>query len=121
MGQSLVANVDENNNIILMGDIADGAYILKYKNENGTYTDIGTLVVGGQIATVIPITWNEGYACSYTVGSNYAVTANASYCTSDVIELESGVTYTLTVKAKSDSSFRFVGCNRSYPKRDSSR
>lgn len=38
--------IDENNNILLSGNIADGTYVLKYANADGTYTDVGTLVVG---------------------------------------------------------------------------
>lgn len=38
--------VDENNNILLTGDLADGTYKLKYENEDGTYTEIGTLEIG---------------------------------------------------------------------------
>lgn len=42
----VVGFVDENNNIVLTGNIADGEYTLKYENADGTYTDIGTLEVG---------------------------------------------------------------------------
>lgn len=38
--------LDENNNILLSGNLADGTYTLKYENEDGTYTEIGTLEVG---------------------------------------------------------------------------
>lgn len=38
--------LDENNDILLTGELADGVYVLKYKNDNGTYTDAGTLNVG---------------------------------------------------------------------------
>lgn len=42
----VVGTVDENNNILLSGDIPDGTYTLKYLNEDGTYTEVGSLVVG---------------------------------------------------------------------------
>jgi hypothetical protein len=42
----IVGTIDENNNIILSGELADGTYTLKYKNDDDTYTDIGTLEVG---------------------------------------------------------------------------
>ena len=38
--------LDESNNILLSGNLADGTYTLKYENEDGTYTEIGNLVVG---------------------------------------------------------------------------
>lgn len=37
--------IDENNNIIVSGNLADGEYTIKYENEDGTYTDVGTLEV----------------------------------------------------------------------------
>ena len=39
--------LDESNNILLSGNLADGTYTLKYENADGTYTEIGTLEVGG--------------------------------------------------------------------------
>lgn len=38
--------LDEANNILLSGNLADGTYTLKYENADGTYTEIGTLEVG---------------------------------------------------------------------------
>lgn len=38
--------LDESNNILLSGNLADGTYTLKYENADGTYTEIGTLEVG---------------------------------------------------------------------------
>lgn len=38
--------LDESNNILLTGNLADGNYTLKYENADGTYTEIGTLTVG---------------------------------------------------------------------------
>ena len=37
--------LDESNNILLSGDLANGTYTLKYLNEDGTYSDVGTIVV----------------------------------------------------------------------------
>jgi hypothetical protein len=102
--------LDDANNILLSGNLADGTYTLKYENEDGTYTEIGNLVVG---IVTIPIIWNEGKSCSYTVGSSYNLTDNASYCTSDVIPLEEGLTYTLVVNSDVSSSFRIVGADDS--------
>jgi hypothetical protein len=41
----VVGFVDEDNNIVLSGNLADGTYTLKYENEDGTYTEIGALEV----------------------------------------------------------------------------
>lgn len=42
----VIGTLDESNNILLSGKLADGTYTLKYENEDGTYTDVGTLEVG---------------------------------------------------------------------------
>lgn len=42
----VVGVLDEANNILLSGNLADGTYTLKYENNDGTYTEIGTLEVG---------------------------------------------------------------------------
>lgn len=42
----VIGTLDENNNILLSGALADGTYTLKYENEDGTYTEVGNLVVG---------------------------------------------------------------------------
>lgn len=45
-GGDVVGVLDESNNILLSGNLADGMYTLKYENADGTYTEIGSLVVG---------------------------------------------------------------------------
>lgn len=42
----VVGVLDESNNILLSGNLADGTYTLKYENADGTYTEVGTLEVG---------------------------------------------------------------------------
>ena len=42
----VIGTVDENNNILLSGNLSDGTYVLKYENEDGTYSDVGNLVIG---------------------------------------------------------------------------
>ena len=43
--------VDENNNIILSGGLADGSYTIKYEMEDGSEVDIGALVLGKEQLT----------------------------------------------------------------------
>ena len=114
-GQPVFGRVDSNNNIIITAALADGTYTLKYEYEDGTTADIGTVTVGGENEpTVIAITWNNGQSCSYAIGQSYALTANASYCTSDVIEVEAGANYTLTINNnEKETKFRVVGANDS--------
>jgi hypothetical protein len=60
-GGDVIGMVDENNNIIITGNLADGTYVFKYENTDGTYADIGSLVVGGVV--------------------EYSITANLTNCT----------------------------------------
>lgn len=53
----VVGVLDDSNNILLSGDLADGTYTLKYQNADGTYTEIGTLEVG-EIPDVEPVKTN---------------------------------------------------------------
>lgn len=45
-GNPIFGYVDSDNNIIVSGNLSDGSYLLKYENEDGSYTDIGTLDIG---------------------------------------------------------------------------
>lgn len=66
-GNPVYGYVDENNNIILSGNLADGTYALKFENEDGSYSDIGTLDVGSVVTdlftTYTPIL-NQRYSKS---------------------------------------------------------
>jgi hypothetical protein len=42
----VIGTLDASNNILLSGNLADGTYVLKYENTDGTFTEIGNLVVG---------------------------------------------------------------------------
>lgn len=44
----VVGYVDDAKNIVITGDLADGTYTLKYENQDGSTTEIGTLVIGSQ-------------------------------------------------------------------------
>ncbi len=45
-GNPVFGYVDENNNIVVQGDLADGSYSVKYEMEDGSTVDIGNLVLG---------------------------------------------------------------------------
>ena len=42
----VVGVLDDSNNILLTGALADGTYTLKYEYEDGTVTEVGTIEVG---------------------------------------------------------------------------
>lgn len=63
----VVGVLDESNNILLTGNLADGTYTLKYENTDGTYTEVGTLEVGAipeaeEIVNQIPISTDSSGA-----------------------------------------------------------
>ena len=79
-GGDVTGVVDDSNNIILSGDLADGTYTLKYLKTDGTYIDAGELVVSS-IAT-------------------YAIICNLTNCTSSGADtIRQGGTATITVAA----------------------
>ena len=44
----VVGYVDDAKNIVITGDLADGTYTIKYENQDGSTTEIGTLVIGSE-------------------------------------------------------------------------
>lgn len=79
-GGDVTGVVDDSNNIILSGDLADGTYTLKYLKTDGTYIDAGELVVSS-IAT-------------------YTIICNLTNCTSSGADtIRQGGTTTITVAA----------------------
>lgn len=82
--------LDESNNILLSGNLADGTYTLKYEMEDGSYTTVGTLEVG-EIEKP-----RTNFAGTLTVGrlSNSAVGNVATDAplarTTDFIEIQNG-------------------------------
>ena len=48
-GHPVFGYVDSDNNIVVSGDLADGAYSVKYEMEGGSKVDIGTLVLDSNV------------------------------------------------------------------------
>lgn len=46
-GNPISGYVDENNNIIVKGNLNSGSYNVKYEQEDGTTVDIGQVEIGG--------------------------------------------------------------------------
>ena len=86
-GSPVFGVVDENNNILLNGALADGTYTLKYENEDGTYTDIGTLEVGEIPEPVEPVTVDIALTDGIRIGSDGTDRTQAGYCATPHIDL----------------------------------
>ena len=79
----VIGFVDENNNIVLTGNLADGNYSIKYEMEDGSTVDIGTMVLDNNIY--------------------YSVTSNLTNCTNGNSETQviKGESYSATISANS--------------------
>ena len=106
LGGEVIGVVDENNNIILTGDLVDGIYTLKYEDVDGNLTEIGTVSVGGDTVEV-PITWIIGTKLSKTTGAVESTTAT-DYNASDFITLVDGATYTISTSNDCYNSMNVV-------------
>ena len=98
-GGDVIGMLDEDNNIVITGNLADGTYVFKYENTDGTYADIGSLVVGGVVqysiaATLTECTGASGNAEIIEEGGTVTLTfvANDGYALTDTITV-SGATY----------------------------
>lgn len=94
----VIGTLDESNNILLTGNLADGTYTLKYENANGTYTEIGNLVVSSianhAIVTNLENCTSSGSTSIRANGSaTVTVIANSGYALPDSITV-SGASYT---------------------------
>lgn len=94
----VVGVLDESNNILLSGNLADGTYKLKYENENGTVTDIGDLVVSSItdyaiIPTLENCTSSGATSVRVNGSATVTITANGGYALPDSITV-SGASYT---------------------------
>lgn len=91
----VVGVLDESNNILLSGSLANGTYVLKYENDDGTYTTVGTLEVGAtpepepvvNLADPTSADWQEGYRLSISSGSTSAL---AGHTTTNYIKCKAG-------------------------------
>lgn len=82
-GNPIFGIVDENNNIILSGNLADGDYTVKYEMEDGSTVGIGNLVLDTNVY--------------------YSVTNNLTNCTNNnnITEVTEGESYSATISANS--------------------
>lgn len=82
--------VDENNTIVLTGNLTDGTYILKYEMENGNMVNIGNMVLDSTVYYSITNTLtectNSNSIKTIAEGGNYSatITANSGYYMSSI-------------------------------------
>lgn len=84
-GNPIFGYVDENNNIIVSGNLADGSYSVKYEMEDGSTVDIGDLVLDTNVYYSITNNLtnciNNNGATQVVDGGSYiaTITANSGY------------------------------------------
>lgn len=90
MGYSVFGYVDENNTIVLNGNLADGTYTIKYEMEDGSTVDIGNLVLDTNVY--------------------YSVTNNLTNCTTNnsATKVVEGESYSATITANSGYELKTV-------------
>lgn len=84
----VIGTLDDSNNILLTGNLADGTYTLKYENADGTYTEIGTLEVGALPEVVEPVTVDISLVENVRVSlSAEGHTAASGHTSTEIIDL----------------------------------
>ena len=99
----IIGTVDENNNILLSGNLSDGTYILKYENEDGTYSDVGNLIIGEiKPSEPEPITGNLFNLETTKINTRYSSSgsekAQNGVWLTDLIPLDIATDHTIYVK-----------------------
>ena len=107
LGTPVFGRVDENNNIILTGELASGTYTIKYEDGEGNRTEIGTLDHDGtdepSYTNVLPLAINsdgtlynggQGWKADTRLNSSGTETAQSGIeCTGFIAVTESDTVY----------------------------
>ena len=67
-GNPVFGYVDENNNIIVSGNLSDGTYTVKYEMDDGSTIDIGELVLVEQAEPTEPTNWASLESADWLTG-----------------------------------------------------
>lgn len=74
--------VDENNNIVLTGNLADGTYTVKYEMDNGTAVNVGNMVLDSNVYYSVKNTLtncsNSNGTTTVVKGGSYSATISAN-------------------------------------------
>jgi hypothetical protein len=85
-GEPIFGVVDNNNNIILSGNLSEGIYTAKYEKQDGTTIEIGQLVFSYSVKNNLTNCKTNNNATSVANGGSYSATisANSGYTLSSV-------------------------------------
>ena len=77
----VIGTLDESNNILLTGNLADGTYTIKYEMDDGSVVNIGSLVVSGivyvSVTNNLTNCTNSNSATQAVKGESYSATITA--------------------------------------------
>ncbi len=94
-GNPVFGIVDENNNIVVSGNLGTGTYIVKYELEDGTTVDIGELTLGGTNEPETPEETNyfnkDTAQLNFRLGSSGSPSAYDGMVTTDFIPVDSSM------------------------------
>lgn len=116
----VVGMIDENNNIVITGNLADGTYTFRYENTNGTYADIGILeVTNTPTATyinVLPLAQEYASSNPYigtdgSIGYGNGMRISSSSQSKTYMKEQTGVDTTALIPVKRGDVLRFKNCN----------
>lgn len=106
--------VDENNTVVLSGNLADGTYTIKYEMENGNIVNVGNMVLDSTVYYAVTNTLtqctNSNKVSQVAEGSSYSatITANSGYAISSIKVTMGGTDITSTVVSGSTISIAKV-------------
>ena len=115
--------VDTDNNIILTGQLAEGAYTLKYEDAEGNVVEIGTIDIGGSVTNILPLAVNsdktlynggKGYKEGYRLNSSGTETAQTGMYVTGFMPIKWGDDMYLsgmTLKPNDSSTGRYIYVN----------
>ena len=108
LGTPVFGRLDENNNIILTGELADGTYTFVYEDEDGVQTTIGTIEKGG-ITNWLPIATDANGAIYNSVGYKAGVRLSTTDGTTE--KTADGFYLTGFIPVPLNAIVRFQGMN----------
>lgn len=89
LGTPVFGTVDEENNIILTGQLPDGTYTLKYEDAEGTLTEIGTLTHSTGYTNLADPSGEE-WIVDYRIKSDGSIVENTNNHISNFIPCQTG-------------------------------
>lgn len=106
LGTPVFGRVENDNTLILSGNLADGTYHIKYENADGKLSDVCDYVVGTVIEDV-PLSWALGTKLDKSTGK-VTETGSTTYAATQYIDIIAGKTY---VVQRDSNAAKYSSCS----------